>query len=104
MVGQSDWLEGEGKFADVILAACTSFERWDVAVMQHKCIEPLGDSQSDFQIFLAPAERPGLGNVLAEGSSELDRCERLFEATDSCLIEVERWGGGAASAKESVAR
>ena len=104
MVDQSIWLEGEGKFADVILAACTSFERWDIAVMQHKCIELLGESRSDFQVFLVSAERLGLGNVLAEGNRELDRCERLFEATDSCLIEVERWGGGAASAKESVAR
>ena len=55
------------KFADVILPACTNFERWDIGecgqlrrlhpcttsaqlnhrviVMQHKCIEPLGESQ-----------------------------------------------------------
>ena len=103
VVNQSIWLEGEAKFADVILPACTNFERWDigefanaggiaehtftqcnhrVAVMQHKCIEPLGESKSDFQIFLELAERLGLGTVFAEGSSELDWCQRLFEATD----------------------
>jgi anaerobic selenocysteine-containing dehydrogenase len=103
VVNQSIWLEGEAKFADVILPACTNFERWDigefanpggiaehaftqcnhrVAVMQHKCIEPLGESKSDFQIFLELAERLGLGTVFAEGSTELDWCQRLFEGTD----------------------
>ncbi|OFW60811.1 MAG: pyrogallol hydroxytransferase large subunit [Actinobacteria bacterium RBG_16_64_13] len=110
VVNQSIWFEGEARFADVILPACTSFERWDisefanagaiaehsytqcnhrVAVMQHKCIEPLGESKSDFQIFLALAERLGLGAVFAEGSSELDWCQRLFEATD--LPKVTSW-------------
>ena len=110
VVNQSIWLEGEAKFADVILPACTSFERWDigefanpggiaehaftqcnhrVAVMQHKCIEPLGESKSDFQIFLELAERLGLGTVFSEGSSELDWCQRLFEGTD--LPKVISW-------------
>ena len=110
VVNQSIWFEGEAKFADVILPACTSFERWDigefansggivehsftqcnhrVAVMQHKCIEPLGESKSDFQIFLELAERLGLATAFAEGSSELDWCQRLFEATD--LPKVISW-------------
>jgi len=110
VVNQSIWMEGEAKFADVILPACTSFERWDigefassggvvehsftqcnhrVAVMQHKCIEPLGESRSDFQIFLALAERLGLTAAYSEGSSELDWCQRLFEATD--LPKVISW-------------
>ncbi len=103
VVNQSIWLEGEAKFADVILPACTNFERWDigefanaggiaehsftqcnhrVAVMQHKCIEPLGESKSDFQIFLELAQRLGLASPFAEGSDELDWCQRLFEGTD----------------------
>ncbi len=110
VVNQSIWFEGEAKFADVILPACTNFERWDisefanpggyaehaytqcnhrVAVMQHKCIEPLGESKSDFQIFLELAERLGLANAFAEGSSEMDWCRRLFEATD--LPRVISW-------------
>ncbi len=103
VVNQSIWFEGEAKFADVILPACTSFERWDigefancggyiqhsfnqcnhrVAVLQHKCIEPLGESKSDFRIFLDLAKRLGLGAVFSEGSTELDWCKRYFEATD----------------------
>ena len=97
VVNQSIWFEGEAKFADVILPACTNFERWDisefancggyiqhaftqcnhrVAVMQHKCIEPLGESKSDFQIFLDLAMRLGLGTMYAEG---VDRA-RLVQA------------------------
>jgi len=103
VVNQSIWFEGEAAYADVILPACTNFERWDmsefancggyihhsftqcnhrVAVMQHKCIEPLGESRSDYQIFLDLANRLGLGAVYSEGMSELDWCRRLFDATD----------------------
>ncbi|MDR1297668.1 MAG: molybdopterin-dependent oxidoreductase [Deltaproteobacteria bacterium] len=103
VVNQSIWLEGEAKFADVILPACTNFERWDVGefancggyigfahgqvnnriiTMQHKCIEPLGESKSDFEIFAMIAEKLNLGAYFSESSSELDWCRRLFEATD----------------------
>jgi trimethylamine-N-oxide reductase (cytochrome c) len=103
VVNQSIWLEGEAKFADIILPACTNFERWDmsefancggyiqhsfnqcnhrVVVMQHKCIEPLGESKSDFQIFLEIAKRLGFSQMLSEGVTEFDWCKRLFDATD----------------------
>ncbi|MBW1997258.1 MAG: molybdopterin-dependent oxidoreductase [Deltaproteobacteria bacterium] len=103
VVNQSIWFEGEAKFADILLPACTSFERWDisefancggyvqhsftqcnhrVAVLQHKCIEPLGESKSDFQIFLDLAKRLGLSALFSEGVTELDWCKRLFDATD----------------------
>jgi molybdopterin guanine dinucleotide-containing S/N-oxide reductase-like protein len=110
VVNQSIWMEGEAKFADVILPACTNFERWDISefansggyllhsfnqcnsrviVLQHKCIEPLGESKSDFQIFLDLSKRLGLGWVFSEGSSELGWCKRLFDATD--LPDVISW-------------
>lgn len=103
VVNQSIWFEGEAKFADVILPACTNFERWDisefancggyiqhsfnqcnhrVAVLQHKCIEPLGESKSDFQIFLEIAKKLGVSTHFGEGSTELDWCKRLFDGTD----------------------
>ncbi len=110
VVNQSIWLEGEAKFADILLPACTSFERWDisefancggyiqhsfnqcnhrVAVMQHKCIEPLGESKSDFQIFLEIAKRLGFSAMFSEGVTEFDWCRRLFDATD--LPKVISW-------------
>jgi len=103
VVNQSIWFEGEAKFADVLLPACTSFERWDisefancggyvqhsftqcnhrVAIMQHKCIDPLGESKSDFQIFLEISKKLGVAAPFSEGMTELDWCKRLFNATD----------------------
>jgi molybdopterin guanine dinucleotide-containing S/N-oxide reductase-like protein len=103
VVNQSIWFEGEARFADIILPACTNFERWDisefancggyiqhsfnqcnhrVAVMQHKCIEPLGESRSDFRIFLELAKRLGFSAMFSEGVTEFDWCKRLFDATD----------------------
>jgi len=110
VVNQSIWLEGEAKYADVILPACTSFERWDISewagvsgyahhsqmqlnhrivTLQHKCIEPLGESRSDYDIFCALAERLGLGAYYSEGMSELDWVKRMFDASD--LAERVGW-------------
>ncbi len=111
VVNQSIWFEGEAKFADVILPACTNFERWDIGetansggyshhqfiqwnhrviTMQHKCIEPLGESRSDYQIFLDLAKRLGMGALFSEGGTELEWCRRLFDASD--LPTVVSWG------------
>lgn len=105
VVNQSVWEEGETRFSDIILPACTVFERWDIGEwynvgagyvhhmysmnnhrvisMQHKCIEPLGESKSDYDIFLAIAERLDLGAIYSEGgNTELDWCRRVFESSD----------------------
>jgi trimethylamine-N-oxide reductase (cytochrome c) len=110
VVNQAIWFEGETKFADIILPACTSFERWDISefancggyiqhsfnqcnhrviLLQHKCIEPLGESRSDFRIFLELAKRLGFSALFSEGATELDWCRRLFDATD--LPRVTTW-------------
>ncbi|QTA81122.1 Molybdopterin oxidoreductase [Desulfonema limicola] len=110
VVNQSIWFEGEAKFADIILPACTNFERWDIGetansggyshhqfiqwnhriiAMQHKCIEPLGESKSDYQIFLELAQKLGLGAPFSEGATEMDWCRRLFNASD--LPKVISW-------------
>lgn len=107
VVNQAIWFEGETKFADIILPACTNFERWDVAeagncggyidksylqnnhrviFVQHKCIEPLGESKSDFDIFQAVANRLGLWQVFSEGNTEYDWVKRLYEASDMAKI------------------
>lgn len=110
VVNQSIWFEGEAQFADIILPACTSLERHDISewsnaggyahhaqyglnhrviLMQHKCIEPLGESKSDYQIFLDILTRLGLGAVFSEGCSELDWCKRVFDSSD--LPKVMTW-------------
>lgn len=103
VVNQSIWFEGEAQFADIILPACTVLERYDIGewagaggygfdaqaqlnhrmiVMQHKCIEPLGESKSDYQIFLEILQRLGMGALFSEGCSELDWCKRVFDGSD----------------------
>ncbi len=103
VVSQAVWFEGESRFADIVLPACTNFERWDIAewasaggygkdgfdqcnhrliVLQKKCIEPLGESKSDYQIFSLIADRLGLGELYTEGCSDLDWVKRMFEASD----------------------
>jgi len=104
VVNQSIWFEGETRFADIILPACTNFERWDLAefahcsgyipdtfnqcnhrviVFQKKCIEPLGESKSDYDIFAMFAERLGLYDIFTMGGrDELDWCREYFDATD----------------------
>lgn len=104
VVNQSIWFEGDAQFADLILPACTSFERNDISdwgnsggyihhntdqlnhrmvIMQHKCIEPLGESKSDYDIFLGILNRMGTGAMFSEGCSELDWAKRMFEASDA---------------------
>jgi len=103
VVSQSIWMEGETKYADIILPACTNFERWDIAEfascsryidrsylqnnhrvihIQHKCIEPLGESKSDYDIFVDITTRLGLGQVFSESSNELVWVKRYFDCTD----------------------
>jgi trimethylamine-N-oxide reductase (cytochrome c) len=54
-----------------------------VISMQHKCIEPLGESKSDYDIFLALMQRMGMGALYSEGgNSELDWCKRVFDSSD----------------------
>lgn len=110
VVNQSIWFEGEAKFADVLLPACTQFERWDISdlahaggygmhyqtqmnhrviMLQHKCIEPLGESKSDIRIFTEICSRLGLGTYFCEGMNELDWVKRVFDASD--LPKVISW-------------
>ncbi|HKD27437.1 MAG TPA: molybdopterin-dependent oxidoreductase [Xanthobacteraceae bacterium] len=103
VVNQSIWFEGEAKFADVILPACTNFERADISewaglggyghhgqqqlnhrviVFQAPAIPPLGESKSDYWIFTEICRRLGLANYFNEGMNEIDWVKRLFDASD----------------------
>jgi trimethylamine-N-oxide reductase (cytochrome c) len=110
VVSQSIWFEGEVPFADIILPACTNFERWDIGewannsgynpdshnqanhrviVFQKKCIEPLGESKSDYEIFRLICERLGLEGVFSEGKKDIDWVRQMFYASD--LPKVTSW-------------
>ncbi len=104
VVNQNVWFEGETRFADIILPACTNLERWDIAewancsgyvtdsytmcnhrviVLQKKCIEPLGESKSDYQIFAELAKRLGIWAIFTDGGkTEYDWVKQSFAASD----------------------
>jgi trimethylamine-N-oxide reductase (cytochrome c) len=110
VVNQSIWFEGEAKFADVILPACTNFERVDICewaglggyghhgqqqlnhrviIFQAPAIAPLGESKSDYWIFTEVCKRLGLANYFNEGMNEIDWVKRHFDASD--LPQVISW-------------
>ncbi len=110
VVNQAIWFEGESQYADIILPACTNFERDDISawasaggyghhcysqlnhriiMMQHKCIEPMGESKSDYQIFLELAKKMDLASVFSEGMTEIDWCRRIYEGSDA--IDLMSW-------------
>jgi trimethylamine-N-oxide reductase (cytochrome c) len=103
VVNQSIWNEGEAKFADIILPACTNFERPDISewaglggyghhgqqqlnhrviVFQAPAIAPLGESHSDYWIFNEISKRLGLSNYFSEGVNEIDWVKRMFDGSD----------------------
>jgi trimethylamine-N-oxide reductase (cytochrome c) len=111
VVNQDIWYNSETRMADVILPACTNFERDDigewagvngytvhgsngcnyrVVVRQKKCIEPLGESKSDYQIFTDLSERLGIKDEFTDGGrTELDWCKAFFETSD--LSKLVSW-------------
>jgi len=103
VVNQDCWWCTETGLADIILPACTNFERNDIGewaqtggythhgsnacnhrviVYQHKCIEPLHESKSDYQIFSELAERMSIREDFTEGNSEDDWIEKVFNFSD----------------------
>jgi molybdopterin guanine dinucleotide-containing S/N-oxide reductase-like protein len=104
VVNQDIWWNSETRMADVILPACTNFERDDlgewaavngytwhassgcnyrVVVREQKCIEPLGESKSDYEIFALIFEKMGLRDLYTDGGkTDVDWVEAFFEASD----------------------
>jgi molybdopterin guanine dinucleotide-containing S/N-oxide reductase-like protein len=103
VVNQSIWFEGEAKFADVILPACSNFERPDISewaglggyghhgqqqlnhrviVFQAPALKPQGESKSDYWIFNEICKRLGLANYFSEGVNEIDWVKRMFDGSD----------------------
>ena len=104
VVNQDCWSGSETNFADIILPACTNLERTDIAewalaggyvpdgangcnyrviVLQKKCIDPLYESRSDYEIFSLLSERLGLWEDYTDGGkTEEDWAKALSEISD----------------------
>ncbi len=80
IVAQHPWIENDCQFADVILPVATKFELDDIGVdnltaefgtlfLDQKCIEPLGESRSDYECVCAVAEKLGVLEQYTGGKS-----------------------------------
>jgi anaerobic dimethyl sulfoxide reductase subunit A len=81
LVVQDNFLTSTGRFADILLPACTQFETWGLAdgwkygdevILMPKIVEPPFETKSDYQICAEIAERLGLFDAYTEGRSERD--------------------------------
>ena len=103
VVNQDCWWCTETGFADIVLPACTNYERNDIGewansggyshhssslcnhrivIYQQKCIEPQWESKSDYQIFTELADRLGVKEEYTEGNTMEDWIEKMFHACD----------------------
>jgi len=76
---QDQFLTPTGRFADLLLPACTQFETWgcedgwkygDEVILMPKLVEPPGVARSDYAICAALAECLGIGEAFTEGRDE----------------------------------
>jgi molybdopterin guanine dinucleotide-containing S/N-oxide reductase-like protein len=103
VVNQDCWWSTETGLADVILPACTNLERDDISewassggysahasgsanhrviVYQQKCVEPVGESKADYEIFVELAERLGVKEEFTEGNSFEEWIRKMFDYSD----------------------
>jgi len=103
IMAQQPWLENDCRFADLILPVSTKFEKEDIQIdamselyeimfHEEQCIEPLGESKSDYEIVCMIAERLGLLDKVTEGKTIQEWIRYAFDnsgAQDS--ISYEDW-------------
>jgi len=89
---QHPWLENDCLFADIILPVSTKFEeadigadvfsgQYNVVTHERQCIEPLGESRSDYEIVCMIAEKLGLLEEYTEGKSIEEWIKTGFDAS-----------------------
>ncbi|MBN1189104.1 MAG: molybdopterin-dependent oxidoreductase [Dehalococcoidales bacterium] len=100
MLAQHPWMENDCLFADIILPVSTKFEEQDIGtdsmggqfrliINEKQCIEPLGESSSDYEIVCMIAEKMGLLNEYTGGKTVEDLIRSGFD--NSGVKEVITW-------------
>jgi len=90
ILAQHPWMENDCQFADIILPSNTKFEEQDFgtdmqngqffcAYYEGQCIEPIGESKSDYEIVCLIAERLGLLQEYTGGKSVEEWIKINFE-------------------------
>jgi anaerobic dimethyl sulfoxide reductase subunit A len=79
LIVQDNFLTPTGRFADLLLPACTQFETWgvedgwkygDEILLMPQIVDPPFETKSDYRIAADIAARLGLGDAYTEGRSE----------------------------------
>ena len=89
---QHPWVENDALFGDIILPSNSKFETRDIAIdpasgqfltimIEEKCIEPLGESKSDYEITLMIAKKLGLLEKYTQGKSTEDWMKVGYETS-----------------------
>jgi anaerobic selenocysteine-containing dehydrogenase len=92
ILAQHPWLENDCLFADIILPVNTKFEEQDITpdvesgqlaalVRGEKCIEPVGESKSDYEAVCLIAEKLGLLEKYTGGKSIEELIRITFDNT-----------------------
>jgi len=90
ILAQHPWLEDDCLFADIVLPVNTKLEEEDIGAdemagqyrtleYEEKCIEPLGESKSDYEVVCMIAEKLGLLKEYTEGESIAERIKLGFD-------------------------
>jgi len=80
VLAQHPWFENDCLFADIVLPVNTKLEEEDIAfqslgaplnsiIHERKCVEPVGESKSDYEVTCMIAEKLGLLKEYTEGRS-----------------------------------
>jgi trimethylamine-N-oxide reductase (cytochrome c) len=94
IVAQHPWLENDCYFADIIFPVCTKHELEDIGndmssgnftsiYLEHKCIEPRGESVSDFDVCARVAEKlgPEYYDAYTDHMTDEQRVRFFYKAT-----------------------
>jgi molybdopterin guanine dinucleotide-containing S/N-oxide reductase-like protein len=90
MLAQHPWIENDCEFADIILPVTTKFENDDIGIdsftaefgsifLDEKCIEPRGESKSDWEAVCAIADKLGMLEEYTGGKTVDDLIKEGFE-------------------------
>jgi molybdopterin guanine dinucleotide-containing S/N-oxide reductase-like protein len=92
MLAQQPWLENDCQMADIVLPISTKFELNDISLddmngnftaifYDGKCIEPIGESKSDFEACSLIAEKLGLLKQYTQGQSVEQWIKKGFDTS-----------------------
>jgi len=88
LIVQDQFLTSTGKFADILLPVCTSFETYgiqdgwkhsDCVILMPQILDPAYETKSDYRICAEIAERLGIGSAYTEGRDERAWIEHFLD-------------------------